>query len=677
MHLLFTRKLWYEAMRLQHRQLLLWPALREVVGIVLVYLVVWSTLGPAAKPLALAAAAGALMAGMASVTGPSRTRGRILLGMTALLGLGVGLGLLVSEHALLAAGIVTLATFGLAMLAAANPLYQGIAVISVSYMVTYAGQEQSSAELWWAHGLAILVGGLLQMFFLTWMWPLRPFSPEREQIAQVYRDIASSVHEWPQRTRSGLMLHHSSELPQAQTVTVERYHPQWQPQQRELTWLLDRLYDLDAALTGYAATAVQWQTVPNNGSDNNEPSSEHPTPRTRWLMGQSERLADLLERLAQSIDSAPSAQGHLSDADWAEWQAALNDSPAELHAESSAVRMALCELRDGNTTPKPELSVEHGAAEPVWQELLRPWRDCHRVQFSAYYALSMGLMTYFSQMLPWENSSWLVMTYSLIFGSDYQRLLTKGLARVLGTLAALALILLIQQVTGMNEAVSTALFVLSSYLVVATVQAGYLAVTLAFTVYSFATMSRWEVNLALDDRLWLTFGGVVLATLAYQLWPNWHLRNLPERRETAVKHLKGFLSAQQTFIDQRPQADADTLLQLANTMRVKLLKMGRAFKEMAEVAAASRAEPAWQEQNKPQKPKTQARNPLEELEDLEQLAARSVGLYAALIADTVTPQQAQEQLSAITQYLSDLQLSEVPQPSTPLGRLVSFKASRP
>ncbi|MFC6616817.1 hypothetical protein [Deinococcus radiophilus] len=96
--------------------------------------------GPLGKPLALAAAAGALMAGIASVGGPSRTRGRALLMMTGMLGLSVALGLLVGEQALLAAAVVGVFAFGFAMIAAANPLYVSLATISVSYMVSYASQ---------------------------------------------------------------------------------------------------------------------------------------------------------------------------------------------------------------------------------------------------------------------------------------------------------------------------------------------------------------------------------------------------------------------------------------------------------------------------------------------------------------------------------------------------------
>lgn len=726
MQQLFTRDLWREALRLQHREFLVWPALREVVGIALVYGLAALYLGPDGKGLALNAAAGALMAGMASVTGPSRTRSRILLGMTGMLGLGVGLGTLVSDTPLLAAGVALAATFGLAMLEAANPLYQGITVISVSYMVTYAGQptDAGTASQWWMHSLAIILGGLLQMLYLSWLWPLRPFSPEYEQLAQVYRDLAVKLRGWPQRLTNdaggtgtqagrhhsaepGLMLHHSSNLAQAQTVTVERYPAKWHATQFELARLLDRLYDLDAALTGYRVSAAHWLEAQDSAAQDSGvqaseawPSEAHSTlSAAKGLNRQSEQLADLLERFADQIEAAqdtePAQPGlgtkHCqnllspSNHDWTEWQAALHGSPASLRLPASSVLAAVSALREDVHTP--QLSVQQRAAEPIWDELLRPWRDSHRVKFSAYYALSIGALTYLSHLLPWNNSSWLVMTYALIFSSDYQRLLTRGAARVLGTLAAMLLIVLLQRVLGMSEAVSLTLLLVSSYLVVATVEAGYLAVTVAFTVYAFATMNYWEVDMAMDNRLAFTAGGVAAAVLAYQLWPNWHVKNLPQRRTAAVQSLHEFLAAQHQFLEQRqaleqceqPQAAAPhtphtpaDLLPAADQMRRKLLDMGRDFKDMAEVAAASQSEPVWKEQLRGQAEAEAGAgpDPLRELATLEHLAAEAAGIYAGLIGDTTDAAQAAAQLESLKQRLSDLELSEVPRPTAPLvGRL--------
>ncbi|ADY26609.1 hypothetical protein Deipr_1468 [Deinococcus proteolyticus MRP] len=661
MHQLLSRQLWQEALRLGRSQLLLWPAVRQASGIALIYALVWNTLGPVAQPLALAAAAGALMAGLAAVTGPSRTRGRILLSMTLLLGLSVALGLRVGEYGLLAAGVVGIGTFGFAMLAAANPLYQTIAVISVSYMVSYAAQDLP-AELWWSHGLAIVVGGLLQLFYLTRMWPLPPLQPERQQLAQVYRDLAEGVRQLPGQPRPGLMLHHSAALAGAQVITVEHYHPQWQAQQRELTRLLDCLYDLDAALTGYGVRAAHWLAEldgPAQAADTPAEVSSSPAKAAAQaeVSAVTEAAATLLDRFAVGIEA-----GHwqLDGLAWGEWQATLTASPPALAREAQSVLAAVQLLRTSGTLP--ELSVQRRADEPVWQELLRPWRDPHRLQFSAYYGLSIGALTYFSDLLPWENSSWLVMTYALIFSSDYQRLLTRGLARIGGTVAAMALILLIQQLFGLTEALSTALFLLASYLVVATVQAGYLAVTLAFTVYTFATMNRWEVQLAAADRLWMTSGGVLLAVLAYQLWPNWHVRRLPQLREEAVQALRDFMAAQRTFAQHLTGTSASTdqpgerqpVHAAANAMRRALLKMGEAYKAAAEVAGASRAEPIWSEYS--------GGNPLEELEVLESLAAETAGIYAHLLGGTLSPRQAAQALARTEQRLDRLELSELPQP---------------
>lgn len=640
MNRLFTRQLWQQALTVQRSHLTPWPALREAVGIALVYLVVWNTLGPLGKPLALAAAAGALMAGIASVGGPSRTRGRALLMMTGMLGLSVALGLLVGEQALLAAAVVGVFAFGFAMIAAANPLYVSLATISVSYMVSYASQGLP-AELWWSHGLAIVVGGLLQMFYLNWMWSLPPMQPEREQIAGVYRDVAASVRQLPGQPRPGLMLHHSDALAQAQVITVERYHSHWQTQQRELTWLLDALYDLDAALTGYGVCAARWLEA-HGGVDEDDP-----TPQQQQLTKVTDHLAELLEDFAGSIESGTA---RLSADDWQAWQAALAEGPSGLEGEAKSVLRAAAHLHTGFDTG---LSVQRRALEPIWRELTRPWHDPHGVQFAAYYGLAIGVLTYVSHLLPWENSSLLVMTFALIFTSDYQQLLTRGVARVAGTLAALALILLLQEVIGLSDKTSAAILLLSSFLVIATLNAGYLAVTLGFTVYSFAALNSWEVEVAMPERMWLTALGVLAAVIAYHLWPNWQVRSLPRRYHKAAEALCDFLESLGQVLDGREDASADAQARHADAdeLRRALLRMGAKFRHAAQIAQASRTEPIWDTLENRQT----EQDPFEQLEELESLAAEAVGLHSALQSKNPSTASARRELNDLKQRLTELQ----------------------
>lgn len=164
-------------------------------------------------------------------------------------------------------------------------------------------------------------------------------------------------------------------------------------------------------------------------------------------------------------------------------------------------------------------------------------------QHSLRLALAVGLSDLLVRSLDLPHGYWLPLTVGLVLRADYLTTVTRGAARLLGTLAAVLLGLLIG-LAHPTPQLDTLLVLVAAWLAYALLQVGYAPFSAAVSLYVIASVSASGLSqgAVAEGRLLYTVLGGVLALAAFLVWPIWQAGTARERlRQVALK--------QQTYAD--------------------------------------------------------------------------------------------------------------------------------
>ncbi|GAA4020605.1 FUSC family protein [Deinococcus rubellus] len=588
------------------------------------------------------ASIGALNAGLASFSGVYRSRLRLMLSASAVMGAVTLLALLLGPYLWLLVLAVTLLSFGLAVYGASNAAATTIGIQGTMIFIVLSGLNLPPA-LALPGGLLVLSGGLLQTVLLGVIWPLSPRHPERQAVARVYRQLSALIARLPQ---PGDQLADPAAFQDAWTVLDQARQLAWRSEHAELRRSLRVAEGLRAALVGYAR--ADW-TARQRG-----PAA------SRAAQQMSQALLTALRALENGLVHG---QPHLT----LEARAALNATlqrlvptgEPDLNEWASLVVRLLTDLAAedsdepaiaGPTAPgRPPAQPESALAQ--WWRSASPRGSLGR--HALKYALTLGLVTLLTRLFSVPHGYWLALTVGVVLRQDYLSTLTRGLARFGGTLAGVLLASLLIWALHPGPVALGLLSLGAAWLVYALFPTSYAAFSAAITLYVVFSVSASGLpeRLVVEQRISLTLLGGLVALAVYLLWPEWPSAQLRGALQRAAEAQQRYVQAVAVFRRGGDPEQASTERRAARALRL----------QAEQLAQAARLEPPW----------GHARSDLTPAEadtalmQLHANAALSLSLHARslLPANTEVADRSADQRSQMEQ-----ELAEAAQAAERLGR---------
>jgi uncharacterized membrane protein YccC len=556
-------------------------ALRCTIGVA-VPVLVGALSGNAA--LGVLASTGALNAGLASFTGVTRSRLRVMLISSVLMSLVTVLAIWAGQSTLATTLSVGMVSFLLVLYGAQGAAATTVAIQSTMTLIVLTGLRLPS-DLALPGGGLVLAGGLLQVLLLTVAWPARPRQAERRAVALVYRRLEHWAETLPLEEHALLDATSLQEawylLNEARTHLREERGPERRQEHAELRQALRVAEGLRAALVGYvrADRALRLEG----------PEGERQAGALAAALLQALRQIEQGVRRGEVRSSAASRQA-LERA-----VADLSGPAGEKLRPWAALILAL--LADLDRPPLPEALTagkRSGALRPAlgdWPRSasLRTLLGRHALK----YALVLGLSVYVERRLNVPHGYWLPLTVGVVLRQDYVSTLTRGVARLGGTLAGVALGALVTALHPPHTALAL-LGVGAAFFTYALFPAGYAAFSGAITLYVLFSVagSGLSEGQAAEQRLVFTLLGGAVALLTYLLWPSWQgpgarrvLRDAAEAQQRYLLAVQGLWKAAQGEEDSQARAadQASQAREEARRLRVQAEALVRAV----------RIEPAW------------------------------------------------------------------------------------
>jgi uncharacterized membrane protein YccC/uncharacterized protein YjbJ (UPF0337 family) len=476
------------------------------------------------------AALGALLAGLASFQGVTRTR----LSAVAVAGLGTAVSTFVGA---------TIVAWQPWMLIPAITVWGYVAGLAVSL-----GQRRSAVAGLWPVALLIatgtpldpahaayraglvLAGTALQTVVVTLSWAARRGDHERAAMAASYRDLA----EYAERVARGT---HHAPAPAAFPATARLADPNpLLPRATRSAYaaLLDHAEHLRAALaslTEYGRddpharrVAAESALVLSAAADAFASRAAAPSlpalpavpsvPDAGWHWA-ADAVVTRLRAVAELLGSLDSAAAGVS---------AAEDAP---DAEAAAVAVG-APLAAGAVVAATPVSLPDPPALPTLRAHLNPAGEIGR--HALRLAAAAGFAEAFVRIAGLNEGRWVVLTVFLVLKPDYTSTVARGVHRALGTAVGAilgALIAMLVHGTPLGLVLVAGIAVAAAY---AVFEIDYLMYSLYLTVFVVLLLDilGLSAETTATVRLTDTALGALIAFVAYAAWPTWHARTAPE-----------------------------------------------------------------------------------------------------------------------------------------------------
>ena len=466
-------------------------AIRCAVGVALA---IYGGFATGVPIFAVSGAIGALSTGFGSLQGVYRTKAGTMLAMAAAMAFSTVVAQLCSHSVDLSILALAVWGFGYGLISALGPGGSAIGVNAVIVLIVFEHFPQTPLV---AAGCALmmLAGGLLQTLLLVVLWPLERYPQERRALAAAYHELAAYARASDASSRIP---------PTAQLTAVRKTLADPRPFGRPMVveafqTLLDEADRIRSSLALLASTG---------GADY---AQARPT------------VAAVLDALANALENARAPQ---DDA-----LRAKLDAPAA----DPALRALYGQLRAAwrsATIPLTGISlphrIPHGRVLPRYKDQIATIRShMHLGSSFGRHAVRLAVVLtaagVIAEVVPLQRGYWITLTAALVLRPDFTTTLTRGVARIAGTIlgavAATWLVLSVPDTPHVYLALA-AFFAATCY---AAFQLNYglfsLSVT-AYVVFLLALLGTPE-SAAVQNRLIATTAGGVLAMFSYLVWPTW------------------------------------------------------------------------------------------------------------------------------------------------------------
>lgn len=477
-------------------------------------------------PWGMLAANGALTAALASVNSVTARRLQVMLSVNVFTALISVLAVLVGQNAVATA-------LSIALIAALMTLYGGVSGVNTSIgipttntLIVLTGLQLSpdSAPL---TGLLVLLGGLLQTLLLAVIWPLNPRWRERDSVAQAYRSLGQFVKRLPRELG---VLPGTTALQEAWTALGEAKGHGWHTEHAQMRQALRVAEGIRAALMGYSQADKALR----------EAGEEATAAQSAQVLCRVLRQVEVDARHGKSCLTPES-------------DTALSTLLADLCTPSTQplakwLRLIQRLFNDLNQPPivPPEADDTVAPAPSVWfnlKSLPRPRWDQTLTRHAVKYGLTLGIGTLVTRLLEVPHGYWLVLTAAVVLKQDYVTTLTRGVARLGGTLLGVLLAELVILVTHPSLTQMGWWSLLGAFFTFALFPTGYAAFSAALTLYVVFAIagSGLAGDILVEMRLALTLGGGLLALGAYLLYPTWQSVGTRKALRDAVQAHRDYL----------------------------------------------------------------------------------------------------------------------------------------
>ncbi len=554
---------------------------RAVRGAVAVALVLFPTLALFDARLATSAAMGAFIAGTATFQRSFRPR--------ATLAVAAGIGLGVSTFlGYLAVGVpggfpVLLAVwvFGAGLAWATGPTAGVVAANTVSVMLIVV-QLPVSPLTALGHGLVCALGGAVQALVIT-VWPIGSWTAQREALADTYAELA----DYARRLRQDPTAHvdpapfmtarHAAAL----TPWQDRRRP---PELRGLRGLAERIRPTLAAIAD-----------PEVGAPEEGPERD----RAREVLAAAAEAMDALARAIRTGDPVrlPSSAPALTLVTRTEGPELRGPARRAARRLAGLLRGAADALDRGAEDTIDTPLVQPGGAlrkPPLFRMLPTALRAVRR-QFRPHSAVFQhavrlaGVVTVaylLARVVGFEHGYWAPMTAAMVMRPDFAQTYSRGVARLAGTVAGVAVSTLVVQLARPGEWVLAVLAVVSIGGAYLTFRTGYAVITACISSYVVFLLGLQEGNplVTAVERVGLTLLGGSVALLVYALFPTWQTARLGERLAEWLA-AAGRYTAEVLAVYERPAAPR------GREVRSALLDSREARSELLQAMERADAEP--------------------------------------------------------------------------------------
>jgi len=529
-----VKALWQIVKHVDRSKINAWQALRNTVGVV-APLIVGFALGMPRGGLAVAS--GALNVSYSDGSDPYARRAKRMLASTAWCSIAVLLGGLTAHSNTVAVIVATLWAFTAGMLVSLGMTAADVGVVSTVVLLVYSAQALTPLQALQAAVLA-LAGGLLQIMLSIALWPVRRYEPERRSLAALYYELAriathpSEATSAPLGTKEIAQAHDAlSGLTADTSLSALRYRSLLSQAERirlsltTLTRLRSRLARENARhpaiatldqLRANAATLLRAIAV-SLGSD-----KEINLEADRLVLGTalSEQLSRAEVREATAFSNA-----------------VVRDVKFQADALGGQLRAAVDLSR--NATPAGEAEFEkREAQQPLWTRFtsrvatlganlnLRSAACRHAIRLTICVALGDAL----GRVLHPNRAYWIPMTIVLVLKPEFAVTFSRGVLRIIGTLAGLLLATGLLHFLPIHTVTEILLIGIFMFLMrwVGPANYGIFGVAISALIVLLISITGLAPKEVIAARGVNTIIGGAFALLAYAVWPTWERNRLPD-----------------------------------------------------------------------------------------------------------------------------------------------------
>lgn len=522
------RNFWDSVLRLQWDKANPWMGLRNAAGVV-IPMAAGAAYGSVS--MGVSAGIGALNVSFMDSTVPYAQRAKRMLAASAVVSLAVFAGAATGHHHTLTLVAGALWAFAAGLLVAVDQTAADLGTSSLVTLLVFAALPMPLEQAAMA-GLLAFGGGLLQTALSVARWPIRPYAPERRALSDLFRALAKSASgsirasEPPPSTAQSTYAQETlATLDHDRSIEAERYRA-----------MLSQAERMRLALLALSRLRVRIE----RDVDANSPAI---AALDRFL----ELTSDALRDLADERPSAPAPELRM-----------LIDSLRPLPGPTIRDTRRQMDALAGQLRAAADLAsraVPTGAAEFARHEAAQSWRlrlkgtfatlranlslgsaACrHAIRLAVCVAIGQAL----AQALQIARPAWAPMTIAIVLKPDFGTTFSRGVLRLAGTFAGLAVATGLFHAVAINPALEIALLGVFMYVARAygLVNYGIAATAITALVVLLLALSGVAPNTVILPRAINTVLGGAVALIVYTIWPTWERTHLGE---TVARMLDGY-----------------------------------------------------------------------------------------------------------------------------------------
>jgi uncharacterized membrane protein YccC len=513
-------------------------AFRNAAGVVLPLIVGYALGMPRGG---LVVASGALNVSYSDSSDPYSDRARRMLASSVICAIAVFAGAISGQHQTLAIVLATVWAFIAGMANALGGAAPDLGVISLVTLLIYAAQPLTPRQAA-ISGVLALAGGLLQTALSVALWPVRRYDPERRALNSFYLELANRAAEPLNATSAPLASIHSEEAQQT-LMGLERDPGSESMRYRALLNQGERIrlsllvllrlrarmererhdYPAINAVTSYLQLASK--ILRQIGDLLLASSPTRDAQNETGLLSELDQQISLLRK--QNAETPPSFLA-----------AVAKDALFQMDALAGQLRAALDLARNDVTLEK--FGISQALVRPTWREvaagrfgMLRENLNLQSATFrhAIRLAVLVALGDIVGRMVSWRRTYWLPMTIVLVLKPEFTATFTRGVLRIIGTIAGLLLATALFHVMHPVIALQIALIFLFVFLLrwLGAANYGIFAIVVSGLIVLLLAIAGVPPKDVIFARGINTVAGGMLAIVAYRLWPTWERTRISER----------------------------------------------------------------------------------------------------------------------------------------------------